>query len=74
MRLSGFETDLRQIALLIPEVSRAPPRKKFQTFFDVHGKIPFLETVEEIHLHESEAEFSQVPVESDQEFDQTQSW
>jgi hypothetical protein len=74
MRLSGFETDLRQIVLLIPEVSRAPPRKKLETFFDVHGKTPFLVAVEEMSLYESGTEISQERVESDSDFDQTQSW
>jgi hypothetical protein len=74
MRLSGFETDLRQIAILVPEVSRAPPRKKLQTYFDIHEKIPFLTAVGEEHPPESEAEISQVRVESDSDFDQTHGW
>jgi hypothetical protein len=74
MRLSGFETDLRQISILIPQVSRAPPRRKCESFFDVHGKTPFLVAVDEMTFNESEAEENQVRVESDSDFDQTQSW
>jgi hypothetical protein len=74
MRLSGFETDLRKITILIPEIRRAPPRKKMETFLDLHGKIPFLVAAEEMTFYESEAEESQARVESDQDFDQTQSW
>lgn len=74
MKLSGFETDLRQIQVLIPELSRAPPRKKLETFFDIHEKIPFLVAAEGIDSFESEAEGNQLRVESDQEFDQTVTW
>lgn len=74
MKLSGFETDLRQILALIPELSRAPPRKKMETFFDVHEKVPFLVAAEEIDSYESEADISQARAETDHDSDQTQDW
>ncbi|MFH1263660.1 MAG: transposase [Pseudomonadota bacterium] len=74
MKLSGFETDLRKIKLLVPKISRAPPRKKLETFFDMHGRIPFLVAAEEMTSYQSEAEISQAGVESNDEFDQRQEW
>jgi hypothetical protein len=74
MRLSGFETHLSQIERWIPGLSRAPPQKKFQAFFDIHAKIPFLVAAEEPTPYESNTEISQTTLETEKDFDQRNGW
>jgi hypothetical protein len=73
MRLLGFVTHPKEIAFLVPDIARAPPQRRFESFFDVHGKIPFLVAAQETVSYGTE-HFSQARVEQDEDFDQTQSW
>jgi len=69
MKLAGFETHLSVILSLVPESSRAPPLKPFESFFDVHGKIPFLVAAEESAPYEF-LDLNQLRAESAADFDQ----
>ncbi|HLG18568.1 MAG TPA: transposase [Bdellovibrionota bacterium] len=69
MKLLGFVTHPAEIEILVPQASRAPPPKPVASFFDVHGKTPFLVAAEESAPYET-MDFNQVREESDADFDQ----
>ena len=73
MKLLGFVTHPHDITALVPDAARAPPRLRFESFFDVHGKTPFLVAAEETSSYQNE-DFNQVRVEKDQDFDQRHTW
>ena len=72
MKLLGFLTHPAEIFILIPQASRAPPQKPVDSFFDVHGRIPFLAAAKEPSPYAS-FEFNQLRDESDADFDQRNS-
>ncbi|HLG18423.1 MAG TPA: hypothetical protein VI895_01240 [Bdellovibrionota bacterium] len=57
------------ICALVPQVSRAPPHKPVESFFNRHGKTPSLLAPEEPTPYES-VDFNQEQIESNAEFDQ----
>jgi len=69
MRLLGFVTHPAEIGILAPQACRAPPLKPVESFFDRHGKTPFLVAAEEPRPYES-SDFNQVREESNADFDQ----
>ena len=73
MKLLGFVTHPADLRALVPEISRAPPQKPLDRFFDVHGKVPFVQAAEEQTSYDTN-NFSQIRPETDGEFDQRVSW
>ncbi|HLG18999.1 MAG TPA: hypothetical protein VI895_04170, partial [Bdellovibrionota bacterium] len=71
MRLLGFVTHPAEIGILAPQACRAPPLKPVESFFDRHGKTPFLVTAEESTPYET-MDFNQLREESNADFDQRQ--
>ena len=69
MKLAAFLSHPAEIFILVPQASRAPPQKPVESFFDRHGKIPFLMAAEEASPYQS-FDFNQVREESNADFDQ----
>ena len=53
MKLTAFVTHPGEILILVPQASRAPPRKPLDSFFDTHARTPFLVAAEEGSPYES---------------------
>ena len=69
----GFVTHPGDLRTLVPDITWAPPQKAVERFFDVHGKVPFVQAAEETIPYET-PHFNQVRPEMDKDFDQCVSW
>ena len=71
MKFITHPSDLRGI---ISDTARPQPQKHFESFLEVHGKIPFVQAAEEQTSYDMD-DLSEVRPESEEEeFDQCVSW
>jgi hypothetical protein len=74
MKLTGIEIRISVLQTWIPSCIRAPPKKRFISFRNLHPEQPIYLAAEDATSYGQRVEFSQARSESDEDFDQTKSW